>query len=918
MNRRTTELFLLLAASPAVILLFVLSIMNDGRPLTIETLAVPVGLFAAFIASHLVIRKLAPNADPALLPITFVLSGIGIAFVMRLAPELASRQILWLFISVAAMLLTMLLVPSIPKLGKYKYTLMLLGIILLLLPVFIGTEINGSKLWLTFGGFSFQPGELAKVFIVLFLAGYLADNREMLSVGGRRVGNFTIPDLRTLAPLLVMWAISLVIVIFERDLGSALLFLGLFLVMIFVATGRWTYVFAGVILLAIGGTAAYLVFSHVQTRFAIWLDPFAYRDTIGYQLIQGLYSLADGDLFGTGIGRGMPDLIPFVESDFIFAAMAEEMGLLGASAILLLFVLFSVRGFTIAARAKSDVEAFCATGLTTAVAFQAFVIVGGVTQFIPLTGVTLPFMSQGGSSLLASFIIVGLLLRTSDSATGQETELLGVTTYDGGILGRVTLGKRLTLMITGFACLFALLIGNLTWHMVIYAPEVRADAANNHTLERNNNVHRGAILTSNGVILARSELGENDRWRRVYPEGALAAHVVGYTSVMYGSTGVENAYADTLTGRADLTSWGNAVNVLADKDVPGNDVYLTIDSRIQAAAERVLANEVGAVVVLDAQTGAVLAMASSPTYDNNKVEELIESAGDDGTGLGGGDSMLFNRSTQGLYAPGSTFKIVTLTSALSSGTITLDKVYGAPGTIDIGGAKITNFDETSYGNVSLLNGFALSSNTVFAQVADEIGPVQLCKTAQGFGFNSKLDVDFVLSTSLMPDPRQMTDWETAWAGVGQPVGEHSSPAGPQTTVLQMCLVGAAIANNGVSVPPHLLDHVVSAEGEMLRTYSPSGSSQVVPASVAAQVQQAMEEVVSHGTGMEVQISGYIVHGKTGTAQTNKTRDDSWFVGYITIDGHDIVVAIVIEETDGGAATPKAREILRAAVEVYGE
>ena len=917
MNRRTTELTLLLAASPAVILLFVLAIMNDGQPLTFQTLAVPIGLFGAFIVSHFVIRKLAPNADPALLPITFVLSGIGIAFVMRLAPDLASRQILWLFVAIAAMLLTLLLVPSVRKLGSYKYTLMLLGIIFLLVPIFIGSEHNGSKIWLTLGGFSFQPGEIAKVLIVLFLAGYLADNREMLSVGGRRIGSFTIPDLRTLAPLLIMWAISLIIVIFERDLGSALLFFGLFLVMIYIATGRWVYVIAGVCLLAVGGIAVYMFFSHVQQRIDSWLDPFAYSDTIGYQLIQGLYSLADGSLFGTGIGRGMPDLIPVVESDFIFDAMAEEMGLLGASAILLLYVLFTVRGFTIAARAKSDVDAFSAAGLTTAIALQAFVIVGGVTRLIPLTGVTLPFMSQGGSSLLASFIIVGLLLRTGDSGTGQGTELIGVTTFDGGILGRVTLGKRLTLLVTGFACLFALLIGNLTWHMVINAENVQRNAANNHTLERNNNIQRGAILTSDGTVLAQSELGENDRWIRVYPQGSLASHVVGYSSVIYGSSGIERTYADTLAGRTDYDSWSDALNVLAKKDVPGNDVYLTIDSQIQASAEQVLAGEVGGVVVIDAQTGAILAMASSPTYDNNMVDDLLSTTGDDGTGLGGGDTLLFNRAAQGLYAPGSTFKIVTLSSALAEGSVTLETTYNSPGVIEIGNAKITNFDSTSYGTVTLLRGFELSSNTVFAQVADGLGPDQLCKTASDFGFNRALDTDFDVSTSLMPDPSQMTQWETAWAGVGQPVGEHSSPAGPQTTVLQMCMIGAAIANDGVIMKPYLLDHVVSPEGTTTRTTSPTQFSQAIPASVAHDVQQAMEGVVLQGTGTGAQIYGYTVYGKTGTAETNNPKENSWFVGYVEVEGHTVVVAIVVEQSDEGTATFKASDVLRTAIEVYG-
>ncbi len=932
MNRRTTELLLLIAASPVIILLFVLAIINESKPLNFETLAVPIGLFVAFILSHIAIRFFAPNADAAVLPIVFVLSGIGIAFVMRLAPEVAMRQVIWLFVSIAAMVLTLILVPSIRRLASYKYTLMLAGILLLLLPMFVGTEINGAKLWIEVAGYSFQPGEIAKVLVVLFLAGYLADNREMLSVGGRRVGIFNIPDFRTLLPLLIMWAISLLIVVFERDLGSALLFFGLFLVMLYISTGRKTYVIFGALLAVFGVIAASLVFSHVQQRIDIWLDPYADRLNAGWQIVQALYSLADGDLFGTGIGRGLSDQITYIESDLIFIAMAEELGLLGAAGILLLFMMFTVRGLAIAARAESDVGAFCATGLTTAIALQAFVIVGGVTKLIPLTGVTLPFMAQGGSSLLASFIIVGLLLRAGDSGTGHGQEMQGVTTFEGGILGRVTLGRRLTLLITGFTFLFAALIGNLTWHMVINAQNVREDPVNNHTIERNANIQRGAIVTSDNVVLAKSELDENDRWQRIYPQGSLASHVVGYSSPIYGTSGIEGTYADTLAGRVDLSSWGAALDVLADREVPGNDVYLTIDSRIQTAAEQALNGQVGGVVVLDATTGAMLAQASAPTYDNNGIEEVLKNSGSAAPGSSAednattetyeGTSVLYNRATQGLYAPGSTFKTVTLTSALANGTATLESTYDSPSTINIGTniqgnpGEIRSYGGYAYGNVNLEKGFAVSSNTVFAQVADQLGAAKLCATAASFGFNRNLDSDFLLNTSLMPDPEEMTQWETAWAGVGQPVGYHESPSGPQATVVQMAMVGAGIANNGTVMKPYLLDHVIGADGTVIRTNSPVTYDQATTPDVAQKVQQAMESVVREGTGTEARVSGYTVRGKTGTAETGKAQDNAWFVGYIEINERKIVVAIVLEEVPSGASTPKAGDIFKAAVAAF--
>ena len=424
-NRRTTELLLLCAGAVPVLLIYAMYVVDTGATLSFETVAVPICLFAAFAAAHLAVRMLAPGADPAILPIVFVLSGIGITFVTRLAPTLAMNQVTWLFLSVAAMVVTLFVVRNLDELADYKFTIGIIGVALILLPMVFGTEQGGSKLWLRLGSFSFQPGELAKIAIVLFLASFFAANRELLSVSSRKIGPLTLPRPRMLAPVLCMWGLSLLIVVFERDLGSALLFFTIFVVMIYVTTGRASYVLISVALLAAGAVGCYFLFNHVRVRFNIWLDPFADAQGGGLQIVQSLYSLADGGLFGAGVGRGMPRLIPVVESDFIFSAIGEEMGLLGGSAVLLLFMLFAVRGFATAARAKSDMAAFTATGLTTSVCFQAFLIVAGVTKFMPLTGVTLPFMSQGGSSLLASFIIVGLLLRCGDQGTGHNVLVSG-------------------------------------------------------------------------------------------------------------------------------------------------------------------------------------------------------------------------------------------------------------------------------------------------------------------------------------------------------------------------------------------------------------------------------------------------------------------------------------------------------------
>lgn len=921
MTRRNLELILLCIAAPLVILMFAMLVVNQGQPLNFNTLGVPIGIFAAFVVAHLAVRKLAPGADPAILPITFALSGIGIAFVTRLRPELAVGQLMWLFVGVAFLVLALLFVRNLDRLARYKYTLMLVGFILLLSPLipFIGQEIYGSRIWLSIGPFSFQPGELAKIAIVLFLAGYLAANREMLSVFTWRVGPFNLPDIRTLLPLLLMWLISIGIVAFEKDLGSALVFFFVFLVMLYVASGKKTYVIAGVLMMAIGAVGLYFVFDHIQVRVATWLDPFADAQNTGYQLVQTIYSLADGGLFGVGIGRGLADQIPVVESDFIFAAIGEETGLLGAAGLLLLYLCLAIRGMATAARAKSDVSSFAAVGLTSIIILQAFIIVGGVTRLIPLTGLTLPFVSQGGSSLLASFISVALLLRAGDEATGVGEEMRSATSMlpTASVLGRVALGKRLTRTMVGFSVLFALLVANLTLIMVVQADYYQNMAGNNHTLMQESDTERGSISTYDGVVLAESQQTEDGSYERVYPAGDLASHVVGYYSTQYGTSGIEASENETLKGQQNYASWTDVINAAAGINTPGNDVRLTINSTIQQAAQDALEGETGAAVVMDPSTGAVLAMASSPTYSAGDVEALLEqAAASDGSDDSG---QLVNRATQGLYAPGSTFKIVSLATALQNGIASEDSVYASPGTMEIGNAEVSNFGDESYGDITLQRATALSSNTVFGQLGVQIGAQLLVEGAEAFGFNKDLDFELPVVTSLMPDPDEMTEWETAWASAGEPVGEHESPAGPQVSVLEMAMVGCAVANNGTIMQPYLVDSVYNANGE--RSYQAQATTylQAITSETASRVKEVLKDVVDYGTGTTAAINGVQVAGKTGTAE-HPDGDDGWFVGMADADSDtpSVVVAIVLEKNESSVASAKAGDILETALRVRGE
>ncbi|MDA3936726.1 MAG: FtsW/RodA/SpoVE family cell cycle protein [Actinomycetota bacterium] len=909
-SRRNTELLLLSATSPVVLLAFALVHGHATGGLSFKDFAVPIGLLGAFAVAHLAARLLTPEADPLLLPLACLLSGIGLAFVTRLDPELGGSQTLWFIAGVAALIGTMAGVRSLERLARYKYTVMLAGLTLILLPAVVGREVNGAKLWLRVAGYSFQPAEIAKLLVVIFLASYLAENREVLSVSTKRFMRVWLPPVRRLGPLLLMWIISLVVLIAEKDLGSSLVFFGVFVVMLYAATGRMSWVALGTAEFGVGATFAYFTFSHVQTRMAIWLDPFADAAGRGYQLVQSLFAFGAGGVTGVGVGNGLPGRIPFVETDFIFAAIGEELGLLGAAALVIIYLLFCMRGLATASRARSDVAMLTAVGLVATFGLQAFVIIGGVTRLIPLTGITLPFVSYGGSSILSNFILLGLLMRAGDAATGRDTEIESLD--DTGTLGRFALSSRLLRVTIALSLLMAALIINLTWLQVAQAPALAANPANTRNLTAGLNSPRGSIVSADAVVLAQSVL-EGDTYRREYPLGSTASHVLGYFSTIHGRTGIEAAMTETLSGDRSFTTLADAVDAAAGLPVAGNDVRLTIDTREQRAAEEALAGRTGAVVAIDPSTGAILALASSPAYDPNDVDTLIASLDQ---GVEG--APLVNRATTSLYPPGSTFKVVTLTGALGAGIATSDTIYPAPASIEIGGAPVTNYGGSGYGPMPLSEATRRSVNTVFGQLAVELGAQDLVAQSNRFGFADEPPLRIPVVASLMPDPDEMTEWETAWAGVGQPVGEHDSPPGPQVTALQMTLVAAGIGNGGEIMRPYLVASITDEAGRVLSSAEPRKWKTATDPATAATVRDLMVGVVESGSGTRAQISGVSVAGKTGTAEVGKgIATHAWFIAFAPAEAPRVAVAIVLENAGVGGveAAPAARTILEAALAI---
>lgn len=434
--RRRTELGLVLLALILTGGLYALA--GEGKAGSLPANVVPflIVIFILLISAHVAVRRLAPNADPILLPIAAVLNGIGYVFIARVNPSQAGLQAAWTAIGITAFVATLIVVHRAHTLERYRYTFLLLGIVLLCLPLIphIGEDINGARLWVRIGPLNFQPGELAKLALAIFFASVLVERADLLSKPTLRVGRFLFLDPRYLAPILVAWGMSLLVLLRENDLGSSFLFFALFIGMLWIATGRSIYLGLGAGLFAAGATLAVKVVGHAQSRIQAWLDPWKDPQGTGFQSIQAWFAIAGGKVFGQGPGQSSAGGIPESSTDYIFAVIADELGLIGATAILIAFILMVGAGLRIAMRCDRDFEKLLAAGLSLILGVEAFVIIGGVTRVIPLTGITLPFVSYGGSSLVSNYILLALLLRISHDSETPAVPHAGTAAVADGTL----------------------------------------------------------------------------------------------------------------------------------------------------------------------------------------------------------------------------------------------------------------------------------------------------------------------------------------------------------------------------------------------------------------------------------------------------------------------------------------------------
>lgn len=811
--------------------------------------ALVLGWLTAWGLTAAVLRARLPQADPLILPIIALLTGWGLLLLARLAPGFLRRQILWLFISCAALCATALLPTAARMLRRYRYTFLVAGLLLLGATIFFGVNPSGygQRLWLGALGVYFQPSEPLKLLLVIYLASYLAEHRDLIRAGGL----WRSRALIVLGPMLLMVGIALLLLGWQQDLGAALLFYLTFVAMLYLAWGKVGYVLLSLLLFAPVAVVGHTLSARVALRVSIWLNPWAPEQADrAYQILQSLFALAEGGLIGQGLGLGRPTLIPAVHTDFVFAALMEEFGVVGCVALIALLGLLITRGIALAQRAAAPFESLLAGGIAALLGLQTWIILGGNAKLIPLTGVTLPYLSYGGSSLLTLMVAAGLLLNLSAphpppldlplpvSATAPLRETAG------------RLGQTLLLLLLSIAL-------SAGYWAIFRADALRAYPSNARRILAETRILRGRILDRHGDVLADITVDERGYVTRAYPVPE-AAPVLGYASLQYGVDGIEATCNPRLRGDMARAPWEAAWDDLLHYPPQGHDVQLTLDARLQAAAYRLLQNQRGAAVLVDAHTGAVLALASTPTYNPAAIDADWETLRDDVR------APLLNRATQGLAQPGAILETVLLATALGADGRALSPPT-APLTqpVQVNGERLACREPPEAFTWTA----ALAGNcpAPFAQLADELGAAQLSAGFAAWGLTSA--PKFALPAVAIPWPPAELALLRESLGQGELL----------VTPLQMVGVAATLGNAGTRPPLHLL-----------QTTYPDCQIPALP---------APHNVISPETAayLRAQWPRYgTASGHIGTALAGPERTQVWFIGLDSAQTPRYAVAVLLE------------------------
>ncbi|MFN2275610.1 MAG: FtsW/RodA/SpoVE family cell cycle protein [Anaerolineales bacterium] len=829
-------------------------------------LMVPVWTLGALLLHRALARRL-PDRDPYLLPLLLLLSGWGTLEIWRLNTNFGLRQTGWFLLSVLVVLLLLQADRRLLWLRRYRYLWMVAGLALMVLTLLAGTNPSGGdqRLWLGCCGIYLQPSEPLRLLLVAFLASYLADR---LSLRGklRQIGT-----LRALLPLLFVGALSLLLLLAQRDLGTGLLFLGLITALLYTATGQRRFLFAGTLLALGGGLLGSLLFSVVRLRIDAWLNPWLDPSGRSYQIVQSLIAVASGGVFGKGPGLGSPGFVPAIHTDFIFTALVEEFGLLGGIAIIACFAFLLTRGLRISLRNQDPFAALLAAGITLSLGLQAILILAGNLRALPLVGITLPFMSYGGSSLLTSFIGIGFLMLLSGR---EETSFLGsrpiFELHLGGLLAWAGL---------------AMVLG---WWTIYRAPALTARSDNPRRSIDGLYARRGTILDRNGIILAQST-GSPGSYERVYP---LLDDVpaVGYDSFAFGQTGIEESMDATLRGlnRSD-TLFVDWTLLAQGHPPPGQDIRLTLDSRLQSDAMQQLGDQVGSVVLLQAESGDILTLASSPGFDPNRLDERSADL------IANPNSPLLNRATLGSYQPGTLLLPFELAAGAERGWLDPQAEAG-PGSPSIpidSGRLDCSYPPPSSGRMTLEQAVLYACPGPFSALETSFGWQGLSATEEMFGFG------------LAPQVRIPTT-----AGVGradEPEGSLPDALAGQGEMtlspLQAAHAFTGLIAAGGMPGLRIVDAVRQEDGTWQRLASIGETAKPL----GAEIQDRVRSWMWPNTGGIVGYRASAIRGAGG-------QTVAWYLGWIESERGAAVVAVALET---GTAI-QAQEIGITLLESYRE
>lgn len=834
-----------------------------------------------------------------------MLLALGMIMLTRLDFDKAYRQFMFLVIGSVAMLIIPLFLQKGSLFRRFSAIYFVVGVALLAVVVAIGATSYGAKLTIAIGGISFQPSEFVKIIFVFFIASMLYKDASFKRI-------FLTSCLS---------AVFVLLLVASKDLGGALLYFMAYLVMIYVASKRIVYLGAGLGAVAVAALAGYFLFSHVQTRVFVWLNPTADIDNKGYQICQSLFAIGTGSWFGFGIGEGLPGKIPVVEKDFIFSAISEEFGAIVAIALILLCVSCFIMIVNVSMQMRDKFYKLVAIGLATLYAIQVILTIGGATKFIPSTGVTLPLVSYGGSSLLSTLIVFGIVqglyMRKAAAQVKeqQEKERREKEVREEGKLNKKskkTIEKELRIekkrekkedkrdnrefrVVTYLIlAIFMAMIAHFVFFLTFESDDFINNEYNKLQTLFEEDVVRGDIITSDGYVIAETLVAEDGTETRNYPYGQMFSHVTGYSQNV--RTGLEKQLNFSLL-RSHCFFVEQIVSEFTEEKLIGDNAVTTIRYDLQEAAYKALDNYDGAVLMMEPSTGKILCMVSKPSFNPNTIEADWESLQE--------GSSLYNRATQGQYTPGSVFKILTMLAFVECNPDTYtDYSYECTGEITVDGKTIHCASNKSHGVVDLKTSFAKSCNTSFANMMQDIDEEVFKQLCDAMLFNAELPIAFESS----PSSFSISESDENSLKLDTAIGQGKTLVSP----LHMVLLASAVANDGVVMRPQLVERIENYNGVVVEE---TKSKEYVTLFTEAQVDllsEYMRAVVEDGTASRLMKDAYTAYGKTGTAQTTSDLDETnaWFVGYAEVDGKEVAIAVIVEDSGNGStyAVPIAEKL----------